>query len=445
MLRDDRSDRPDRHRSLQATVDWSLSLLDAPTRALFTRLGAFAGPVEVDELEAVCGRDGLDVLESLFRLLEMALVRRVESGDGRIRFGLPEGLRQIAAQQLDASPDGAQWRRAHAERQLEIIWPARLIFTTRAKLQAAVDATVERSAAMRWARDAGDPIFRQIAAPHAMVASDRGHVREAVSTVELVSGDPSSDPAQRSLELIALAWARFAAAQMNEAIEAASQGAELAPTAQARSYALGIRGTILVIRGYDLEQGMHDTEEAVRLADPDDEAYLAGVLTLNAQAHLANGDFDGATRLLEQADQVAERSDADFIWRRYTLLGDTAAMQGRFGEALEYYAQSLEEAERRGHAMQILFDLIGTALALASSGQDGEAIEVVTMAERHAAEIGGRAGRAFHMLSGEPLEQAEQRLSANGLAEAKRRGEQVPAAQRVTRTCELCRNPVPSS
>jgi hypothetical protein len=119
-------------------------------------------------------------------------------------------------------------------------------------------------------------------------------------------------------------------------------------------------------------------------------------------------------------------------------------MQGRFGEALEYYAQSLEEAERRGHAMQILFDLMGSALALASARQDSEAMEVLAMAERHAAEIGGRAGAAFHMLSGEPLEQAEQRLGPARMAEAKRRGEQVPAAQRVPRTCELGRNPVPS-
>jgi len=141
---------------------------------------------------------------------------------------------------------------------------------------------------------------------------------------------------------------------------------------------------------------------------------------------------------------LAERSDADFIWRRYTLQGDMAAMQGRFSDALEEYALSLEEAERRGHAMQILFDLMGSALALAASGQDAEAMEVLGMAERHAAEIGGRAGPAFHMLSGEPIERAEQRLGEVATTEAKRRGEQVPAAQRVTRTCELCRAGVPS-
>jgi len=57
-------------------------------------LGAFAGPVELTDLELVAGEDGLDVLEALAGLVDVALVSRVESGDGRMRFGLPEALRQ---------------------------------------------------------------------------------------------------------------------------------------------------------------------------------------------------------------------------------------------------------------------------------------------------------------------------------------------------------------
>ena len=48
------------------------------------RMGAFAGPVELEDLEAVAGADGLDVLDALSALLDVALVRRVESGDGVI-------------------------------------------------------------------------------------------------------------------------------------------------------------------------------------------------------------------------------------------------------------------------------------------------------------------------------------------------------------------------
>jgi len=66
VLRDDRSDRPERQRSLRATVDWSLRLLEPSQRALFARLGVFAGPVELEELELICCADGLDVAGALF-------------------------------------------------------------------------------------------------------------------------------------------------------------------------------------------------------------------------------------------------------------------------------------------------------------------------------------------------------------------------------------------
>src|ERR1019366_9465486 len=86
LLKDAGGHRPDRQRSLRATVEWTLGLGEVDPRALFVRMGAFAGAVELGELEAVAGGDGLDVLEALAGLLEVALVRRVESGDGRVRF-----------------------------------------------------------------------------------------------------------------------------------------------------------------------------------------------------------------------------------------------------------------------------------------------------------------------------------------------------------------------
>src|ERR1035441_4127451 len=45
VLRDDRSDGPDRHRSLEATPEWTLGLLDSGTQALFLRMPGWAGDV----------------------------------------------------------------------------------------------------------------------------------------------------------------------------------------------------------------------------------------------------------------------------------------------------------------------------------------------------------------------------------------------------------------
>ena len=55
VLRNDMRDGTDRHRSLRSTVQWSLESLEEPARQMFVRMGAFAGPVELDELEAVAG------------------------------------------------------------------------------------------------------------------------------------------------------------------------------------------------------------------------------------------------------------------------------------------------------------------------------------------------------------------------------------------------------
>jgi predicted ATPase len=94
LLHEERSDRPRRQRSLAATVDWTLGLLEPLTRGLFVRLAVVTGPVEVEMLEAVVGSNELELLDALDELLGVGLVRRVETGDGRVRFGLPEALRQ---------------------------------------------------------------------------------------------------------------------------------------------------------------------------------------------------------------------------------------------------------------------------------------------------------------------------------------------------------------
>ena len=122
VLGEARGGRPARQRSLRAALESTLALLDPAPRALFVRMGAFAGPVELEELERVLSGDGVSVLEALAELVDAALVQRVETGDGTVKFGLAEALRQIASELLDREPDGERWRRAHAQRQYELVW-----------------------------------------------------------------------------------------------------------------------------------------------------------------------------------------------------------------------------------------------------------------------------------------------------------------------------------
>ena len=49
-------DIPERQRTIQATVEWSIDLLSADARALFVRLGVFVGDFSLDAVEAVTAR-----------------------------------------------------------------------------------------------------------------------------------------------------------------------------------------------------------------------------------------------------------------------------------------------------------------------------------------------------------------------------------------------------
>lgn len=135
-----------RYQTLQASIDWSYSLLSEPERILFRRLSVFAGGWTFDTAEGVCADDataglppaqgqtqshnfgtapkrveaaalGLplrqaDVLDLLTQLVEKSLVA-AEEKHGEIRYRLLETIRQYAHDRLSASGEGERVRDAH--------------------------------------------------------------------------------------------------------------------------------------------------------------------------------------------------------------------------------------------------------------------------------------------------------------------------------------------
>jgi predicted ATPase len=97
-------DSPGRQRTVPATIDWSLQLLGEPEQELFVRLGVFAGPVDLDAVEAVCASPGADVIESLARLVDQSLVRRLPGPRGEPRFGMLELLREHGHPPIPCDP-----------------------------------------------------------------------------------------------------------------------------------------------------------------------------------------------------------------------------------------------------------------------------------------------------------------------------------------------------
>jgi predicted ATPase len=118
LLTGGRRSAVERHQTLRATVDWSYSLLGKRERAVFDRLGVFAGSFDAQAAQAVVVSDGIDawdVLDALTELVAKSMVVAEDTAEGTTRYRMLETLGQYARERLDEHGDTDRWRGRHAE------------------------------------------------------------------------------------------------------------------------------------------------------------------------------------------------------------------------------------------------------------------------------------------------------------------------------------------
>src|SRR5207247_143015 len=99
-------DAPERHRTLEATIEWSYDLLPEAERSLFARLSVFSGGCTIESAAAICGATE-DLMASL---VDKSLLSRRDD-----RYQMLETVREYAGARLAASGDEAVLRKRHAE------------------------------------------------------------------------------------------------------------------------------------------------------------------------------------------------------------------------------------------------------------------------------------------------------------------------------------------
>ena len=162
-------DAPARQRTLRATIAWSYDRHGAAGRAVFRRLGVFAGGCTVEAAHAVAacdasaggavapGESALDLLGALAALTDSCLLRQGEA-TGEPRFAMLETVRAFALERLDAAGERARARRRHAAYFLDLIGRAtpRLHEADQLAWLAALDREADNlRAALDWCAERG--------------------------------------------------------------------------------------------------------------------------------------------------------------------------------------------------------------------------------------------------------------------------------------------------
>ncbi len=146
-------DVPERHRTLRASIAWSVGALTSDQARFLAQLTVFRGGFTLQGVAAVTGCEPDVALENVEALLARSLIQRLPQTGGLHRFGMLETISEYAGELLDAE-ELTEAQRRHAEHYRDWMQPLPEPTRTGASLsswQAQLDEKANLRQAVRWA------------------------------------------------------------------------------------------------------------------------------------------------------------------------------------------------------------------------------------------------------------------------------------------------------
>ncbi len=384
---------PARHRTLEASVDWSYDLLDDVQRLALARLSVFAGSFELDAAEAVVGGQGIDgddVLDLVAGLVEHSLVQ-VAQRQGTARYRLLETIRVHARQRLSELDDPDRVRDRHLEFHVGLARRAHTGLTGgqpgpwMARLAADLD---DLRAAMEWAAESGDLRgLVDITEPIVRFWFERGLSREVHRRLHDAAEIPRAPDNERVRALItaaALALATCEPASFHRSATQAVAAARAADVGSALAVALGQRALSGVLSGLSTsEQVEADVERALQVAKRcEDASSHAYVLSFAGGALLHSRSIDAGYHLFQQGVEVCEANDLAFqLPAAHAGAVAWLAWSGRLDQTRQHARRAVELSRQLGRPGWEAVGLTGLAAAAVLQGDHGRAQEWLSEAQ----------------------------------------------------------------
>ncbi len=194
ILKGGAKDFPSRHRTLQATIDWSHSLLTETEQVLFRRLAIFVGGFNLEAAESVCR--GLDIFDGVTELVNKSLIYSEEQASGEMRFFMLETIREYALNCLKEAKELETLQEAHLNYYLALAEQAEPELTGAKQIEWFTRLAEEHDnlrAAIFWAKDKGKvELGLKLAVAIWRFWMVRGHIREGSFHLESLLNHPKA-------------------------------------------------------------------------------------------------------------------------------------------------------------------------------------------------------------------------------------------------------------
>jgi len=444
-------------------LDWSHDLLGDPEQILFRRLSVFAGGWTLGAPEMIVLDDRLsgksDVVGPLSGLVDKSLVLTGGTGDGKMRYGMLEPVRQYGLKRLDESGETDDIRRRHAEYFLALaeeaepgLWGAEEA-TWLGRLESEHD---NLRAALFWSLKHGEiETALRIAGALSRFWETRAHVSEGARWLEEALGkDDQAAPASRAGALLGLgsmhlnrsAFARAEAcfeealglyeglgdrARVTEALarlgwsatyRGDAAGAKvlfeegLAAARESGNWRIlpdvlnGLGGVASEVG--DFKRAVALWKEALELErQSGSNMGASGVLFNLGYTELARGNHDHATALLEETLSTArEVGDKGIVAAALLGLGIAAMLRGELNEAKTRLKEGLAIEVELENKLDMAEAMEALAEAAEASGQHLRAARLWGAAGALRKDTGVRWGFAERMLHEPQLIAARSRI-----------------------------------
>jgi non-specific serine/threonine protein kinase len=365
LLTQGRRTAPPRHQTLQATLDWSYSLLDADERSVFQRLAVFAGGWTLAGAEAVCDSVSRShILDVISLLVDKSLVVKQERNRD-VRYSMLETVRQYA------------WERLQEAGQAELVRNRHLAFFLELAERAA--PRLVSSEELAWLMRLEQDLDNLRAALAWSIESD------VVSGIRLVA---ALEPFWSYVGSLA------EAGEWVDRLIAAS--ADTAPAVRARG--LLIAGALSGLRGKGARAATLLDESLSLYQHIEDEQGIAWALQERGVVAHHQGDRMQAVELLaESLKLIRQVGDKFGIGQCLLWLADTQMRIGELDAAQEYYEEAYALFMELGERSRIAWSLGGLGDIAQFKGNLSDAGRLLKDALRVKLEIGG-IGDIFYIL-----------------------------------------------